>query len=335
MSRYIAVPGCSCLGCKAARPARPNDESERKLDLIDFAKTGAPPAPSPINLKGEVMTALDRLLDPYHLSDRAALEGVSDHAWVESLPTYAAVDNDRRVPRMQDQSQWLDQKWEPARDGKFYFEVTFDEPCRCPKGFSCERLCGGETFGTETLGDILAKALAQRTEKKRDEARDLLDKVRKAYDSMTMVNIVRVYGNANRLRLVEADYLQGIVDRCRALLDAKKAESEEPYSSFVARLFSKRHEGMDGFLHAALGMSGEAGEIVDAVKKTWVYGKTLDRENLIEELGDIVFYVVAMCNALGITLSDAIDGNRTKLNKRYPQGYSDAAAIARADKQES
>jgi NTP pyrophosphatase (non-canonical NTP hydrolase) len=106
----------------------------------------------------------------------------------------------------------------------------------------------------------------------------------------------------------------------------------EPYSEFVAWLFAKRTEGADGLTHAALGIGGEAGEIVDIIKKHWVYGKELDREHLIEEIGDEMFYIVALCNLLGVTLADCIMQNMDKLRRRYPQGYSDAAAMARADK---
>jgi len=104
------------------------------------------------------------------------------------------------------------------------------------------------------------------------------------------------------------------------------------YRNFVARLFVKRNEGVEGLLHAALGIAGEAGEIVDAVKKHWVYGKALDRENLIEEIGDLLFYTQALARLVDVDIDGAIAANVAKLNKRYPAGYTDAAAIARADK---
>jgi len=104
------------------------------------------------------------------------------------------------------------------------------------------------------------------------------------------------------------------------------------YANFVRRLFAKRNEGADGLLHASIGIAGEAGEIVDAVKKHWVYGKTLDRENVIEEVGDLMFYVQALCNLLGVTITECCGSNIDKLNQRYPEGYTDSAAIARADK---
>lgn len=87
-------------------------------------------------------------------------------------------------------------------------------------------------------------------------------------------------------------------------------------------------------LHMAVGVSGEAGELIDAVKKCAVYNKPLDRENVIEELGDIEFYLEGLRQELGITRAETIAGNIAKLGKRYSAGrYTDAQAQARADKE--
>lgn len=86
-------------------------------------------------------------------------------------------------------------------------------------------------------------------------------------------------------------------------------------------------------LHMAVGVSGEAGELLDAVKKATIYGKPLDRENVIEELGDLEFYMEGLRQGLGITREETLQANVAKLGARYAAGkYSDKAAIARADK---
>lgn len=103
------------------------------------------------------------------------------------------------------------------------------------------------------------------------------------------------------------------------------------YAEFVNRLTVKRKGGIDGLLHATIGMSGESGEALDLVKKTWVYAKPLDVDKLKNELGDTLFYLQFACNELGITLRDLAGINTAKLEARYPNGYSDAAAIARKD----
>lgn len=84
--------------------------------------------------------------------------------------------------------------------------------------------------------------------------------------------------------------------------------------------------------HAALGVAGEAGEFCDAVKKHAVYGKALDAENAAEELGDLLWYAALGCDALGVRMADVMQANIDKLRARYPNKYSDADALARADK---
>jgi NTP pyrophosphatase (non-canonical NTP hydrolase) len=86
-------------------------------------------------------------------------------------------------------------------------------------------------------------------------------------------------------------------------------------------------------LHMAVGVSGEAGELLDAIKKHCVYQKPINMENVLEEAGDILFYLTGLLNDLDISLEDCINANIIKLSKRYPNGkYTNAAAIARADK---
>lgn len=88
-------------------------------------------------------------------------------------------------------------------------------------------------------------------------------------------------------------------------------------------------------LHMAVGVSGEAGELLDAVKKYVIYDKPLDRDNVIEELGDLEFYMQGLRAELGITRDETIQANIAKLSKRYHTGsYTDAQAQQRADKPE-
>lgn len=86
-------------------------------------------------------------------------------------------------------------------------------------------------------------------------------------------------------------------------------------------------------LHMVVGISGEAGELLDAIKKQVIYRKPLDRENVVEELGDLEFYMEGLRQELNITREEVIAGNISKLGKRY-EGfkYSNGAAQSRADK---
>ncbi len=111
------------------------------------------------------------------------------------------------------------------------------------------------------------------------------------------------------------------------------------YRDFVKSRMKPMGTPREDLLHMTLGVAGEAGELVDAIKKHWAYGKPLDVGNVVEELGDLLFYIQGVLNIVtsqGVlapeTLEDLMVANMNKLSKRYPTGYSDQAAIARADK---
>ena len=113
-----------------------------------------------------------------------------------------------------------------------------------------------------------------------------------------------------------------------------------PYEQFVQSIVKPGHDILvqltplqASILHMAVGVSGEAGELLDAVKKHAVYQKQLDFDNVREEAGDILFYLTGLLNELGLTLNECIEANVEKLSKRYPEKrYTNEAAIARADK---
>lgn len=87
-------------------------------------------------------------------------------------------------------------------------------------------------------------------------------------------------------------------------------------------------------LHMAVGVSGEAGELLDAVKKAVIYNKEMDLENIIEELGDLEFYMSKIRQIVGITREEILKQNIDKLSIRYAKGkYSNDQAQERADKE--
>lgn len=86
-------------------------------------------------------------------------------------------------------------------------------------------------------------------------------------------------------------------------------------------------------LHMAVGLAGEAAEMLDQVL-SHVLGAPLDADNVREEAGDATFYIVGLLNGIQTTLEEAQLANKAKLlGKRYASGtYSDAQAQQRADK---
>ena len=72
----------------------------------------------------------------------------------------------------------------------------------------------------------------------------------------------------------------------------------------------------------ALGLAGEAGEVADLIKKAIFHQQGVEVEKLKKELGDVLWYVAALCTHLEISLSDVMSLNLEKLSARYPEGYS-------------
>lgn len=110
----------------------------------------------------------------------------------------------------------------------------------------------------------------------------------------------------------------------------------KPYPDMVRALFKTTgmNNEADAMMHAAIGVAGEAGELLDAVKKVWAYGKPLDVPNALEELGDLEFYMEALRQHIGVTREEVLQANQEKLAKRYPGGvYSDQYAQMRLDKE--
>lgn len=107
------------------------------------------------------------------------------------------------------------------------------------------------------------------------------------------------------------------------------------YEDLVEKLFKRRGTLQADLDHAIIGCAGEVGELADAIKNYTIYEKELDIENVMEELGDLLFYMQAIMNKLNIQISGVLQHNASKLGKRYEKlTYSNEEAIARADKNE-
>lgn len=82
-------------------------------------------------------------------------------------------------------------------------------------------------------------------------------------------------------------------------------------------------------LHAAIGAATEVGELLDAIKRGIYYGKPLDLLNVVEEIGDIYWYLGLACNAINVQPSSVLKKNSNKLKARYPQKFTQEAANIR------
>lgn len=85
-------------------------------------------------------------------------------------------------------------------------------------------------------------------------------------------------------------------------------------------------------VHMALGLGGEAGEVIDVIKKAFMYGKKLDTENVKEECGDMLWYMSNLLHEVGSSFEEVMQMNVDKLSKRYPNGFTQKDALERKDK---
>ena len=111
-------------------------------------------------------------------------------------------------------------------------------------------------------------------------------------------------------------------------VDAVTSNESKDHESFIARLETLEEEDFptERLLTASVGMSAEAGEFTEIVKKIIFQGKPVNEENLFHlkrELGDIMWYVAQACMGLGTSLDEIMEMNVEKLVARYPGGEFD------------
>ena len=117
-------------------------------------------------------------------------------------------------------------------------------------------------------------------------------------------------------------------DRYTDFVDAVTSDSSKVYKSFIESLGALDREGanINRLTTSAVGISAEGGEFMEIVKKMVFQGKPWNadnREHLIIELGDVLWYVAQACMALEVSFDDVVATNVEKLKKRYPGGEFD------------
>ena len=101
----------------------------------------------------------------------------------------------------------------------------------------------------------------------------------------------------------------------------KKPLYIDAYQKLAARTANTDLTTNEATMVAALGLCGEAGEVADMIKKVFGQGHVLDDDALLKEVGDVLWYVAAMCTARGWRLEDVARANIAKLEERYPDGF--------------
>ena len=117
-------------------------------------------------------------------------------------------------------------------------------------------------------------------------------------------------------------------DKYSLFVDAVTSDCSKDFVSLADRMGELDRQGanIERLTTAGVGLAAESGEFLEIVKKMVFQGKPWNddnREHLIIELGDVMWYVAQACMALDISFDEVIEGNVKKLEKRYPGGSFD------------
>lgn len=83
--------------------------------------------------------------------------------------------------------------------------------------------------------------------------------------------------------------------------------------------------------NAVLGLTGEAGECADLLKKHLYHGHDYDSIEMVKELGDVLWYIALAAYSMGYTLDEVMEKNLSKLYARYPDGFTTERSLNRDD----
>ena len=133
-------------------------------------------------------------------------------------------------------------------------------------------------------------------------------------------------------------HLKDLSSNMTQIIDTNKyiefvRQTTSPASSDFAQLLSRMTEleatndaDVPRLVTAAFGMSAEAGEFTEVVKKIILQGKPYNEDNVFHmkrELGDLCWYLAQACMALDTTFEEVLQMNYEKLSSRYPEGTFD------------
>ena len=117
-------------------------------------------------------------------------------------------------------------------------------------------------------------------------------------------------------------------DRYSHFVDTVTSDTSKNFVDLADRLGELDRQGanIERLTTAGVGLAAESGEFLEIVKKMVFQGKPwndANREHLIIELGDVMWYVAQACMALDISFEEVLERNVKKLEKRYPGGKFD------------
>lgn len=147
----------------------------------------------------------------------------------------------------------------------------------------------------------------------------------------TQVDMAKGVGMKNiTLSVQEAEILINALDQ--GLMSGKTMQLDE-YQRLAQRTSRRDLSQEEHLLNAMLGLAGETGECCDLVKKSRYQDNRMIDEPLIDELGDVLWYVAEAASAIGVPLGGVAMHNIAKLRERYPDGFDPERSLHREGEQ--
>lgn len=101
------------------------------------------------------------------------------------------------------------------------------------------------------------------------------------------------------------------------------------YQKLAITTLNKYLSKNDVLINGVMGLCGESGEVIDLVKKHLHQGHELNKEKIIDELGDVCWYIAEIAYVLGVPFEEVLIKNIEKLKKRFPNGFEVGKSINR------
>jgi NTP pyrophosphatase (non-canonical NTP hydrolase) len=95
--------------------------------------------------------------------------------------------------------------------------------------------------------------------------------------------------------------------------------------------FENARSDHPALVYAVMCLAGETGEVIEPLKKYMFQGHDLNRHEILNELGDCLFAITKIAHCLGYSLEDIINANMTKMQKRYPNGFTTENSLDHPD----
>ena len=101
------------------------------------------------------------------------------------------------------------------------------------------------------------------------------------------------------------------------------------YEKLAMTTLNKNIKKEDILINSVMGLCGESGEVIDLIKKHLFQGHSLNKNDLIKELGDVAWYLAEAAYALDVPLEEIYIKNIEKLKRRFPEGFDSNKSINR------